>query len=65
MTRAEATEVHRCGRFLLRRQTIAGRTVVEKTARGSPPAQGTAALLLREHAFLRRLDVPGSRGRSR
>ncbi|WP_437757688.1 AAA family ATPase [Sorangium sp. So ce1389] len=60
MTRVEATEVHRCGRFLLRRQTIAGRTVVEKRARGSPPAQdAAAALLLREHAFLRRLDVPG------
>ncbi|WP_438008874.1 AAA family ATPase [Sorangium sp. So ce321] len=59
MTRVEATEVHRCGRFLLRRQTIAGRTVVEKSARGSPPSQGAAALLLREHAFLRRLDVPG------
>ncbi|WP_437929370.1 AAA family ATPase [Sorangium sp. So ce291] len=59
MTRVEATEVHRCGRFLLRRQTIAGRTVVEKSARGSPPPQGAAALLLREHAFLRRLDVPG------
>ncbi|AUX43458.1 protein kinase [Sorangium cellulosum] len=59
MTRAEATEVHRCGRFLLHRQAIAGRTIVEKTARGSPRAQGAAALLLREHAFLRRLDVPG------
>ncbi|WP_437837204.1 sensor histidine kinase [Sorangium sp. So ce1153] len=59
MTRVEATEVHRCGRFLLRRQTIAGRMVVEKSTRTSAPAQGAAALLLREHAFLRRLDVPG------
>ncbi|WP_437578786.1 sensor histidine kinase [Sorangium sp. So ce887] len=59
MTRAEATQVHRCGRFLLRRFTVAGRTVVQKTVRGSPPAPGAAALLLREHAFLRRLDVPG------
>ncbi|WP_437963900.1 AAA family ATPase [Sorangium sp. So ce260] len=59
MTRAEATELHHCGRFLLHRQTIAGRKIVEKTARGSPPAQGAAALLLREHAFLRRLEVPG------
>ncbi|WP_437735573.1 sensor histidine kinase [Sorangium sp. So ce1335] len=59
MSRAEATEIHRCGRFLLRRQTIDGRTVVQKTVRGRHPPQGTAALLLREHAFLRRLDVPG------
>ncbi|WP_437601168.1 AAA family ATPase [Sorangium sp. So ce590] len=59
MTRAEATQVHRCGRFLLRRLTVAGRTVVQKTVRGSHPAPGAAALLLREHAFLRRLDVPG------
>ncbi|KYF62472.1 protein kinase [Sorangium cellulosum] len=59
MTRVEAAEIHRCGRFLLRRQTIAGRTVVQKTVRGSHPAPGAAALLLREHAFLRRLDAPG------
>ncbi|WP_434046030.1 MULTISPECIES: sensor histidine kinase [Sorangium] len=59
MTRVEAAEIHRCGRFLLRRQTIAGRTVVLKTVRGSHPAAGAAALLLREHAFLRRLDAPG------
>ncbi|XXX50818.1 AAA family ATPase (plasmid) [Sorangium sp. So ce119] len=55
----EAAEVHRCGRFLLRRLTIAGKTVVQKTVRGSHPAPGAAALLLREHAFLRRLDAPG------
>ncbi|WP_437336705.1 sensor histidine kinase [Sorangium sp. So ce394] len=59
MTRAETTEIHRCGRFRLRRLTLAGRTVVQKTVRGTPPAPGAAALLLREHAFLRRLDVPG------
>ncbi|WP_437915190.1 AAA family ATPase [Sorangium sp. So ce302] len=59
MTRAEATEVHRCSRFLLRRQRLAGRKVVQKTVRGRHPAPGAAALLLREHAFLRRLDVPG------
>ncbi|MGK3996461.1 serine/threonine protein kinase [Sorangium sp. So ce1024] len=59
MIRAEATEIHRCGRFLLRRQTIDGRTVVQKTVRGRRAAPGAAALLLREHAFLRRLDVPG------
>ncbi|XXX79091.1 AAA family ATPase [Sorangium sp. So ce134] len=59
MTRAEATEIHRCGRFRLRRLTLAGRTVVQKTVRGNPPVPGAAALLLREHAFLRRLDVPG------
>ncbi|WP_437976917.1 AAA family ATPase [Sorangium sp. So ce295] len=59
MTRAEATEVHRCSRFLLRRQRLAGRMVVQKTVRGRHPAPGAAALLLREHAFLRRLDVPG------
>src|SRR5688500_12109773 len=59
MTRAEATQVHRCGRFLLRRFTVDGRTVVQKTVRGNHPAPAAAALLLREHAFLRRLDVPG------
>ncbi|WP_433934324.1 AAA family ATPase [Sorangium cellulosum] len=59
MTRVEAAEIHRCGRFLLRRLTIAGKTVVQKTVRGSHPAPGAAALLLREHAFLRRLDAPG------
>ncbi|WP_437939572.1 AAA family ATPase [Sorangium sp. So ce341] len=59
MTRAEATEIHRCGRYRLRRLTLAGRTVVQKTVRGTPPVPGAAALLLREHAFLRRLDVPG------
>ncbi|XXR90306.1 AAA family ATPase [Sorangium sp. So ce406] len=55
----EAAEIHRCGRFLLRRLTIAGKAVVQKTVRGSHPAPGAAALLLREHAFLRRLDAPG------
>ncbi|WP_437637356.1 sensor histidine kinase [Sorangium sp. So ce854] len=59
MIRAEATEIHRCGRFLLRRQVIDGRTVVLKTVRGRRAAPGAAALLRREHAFLRRLDVPG------
>ncbi|WP_437969288.1 AAA family ATPase [Sorangium sp. So ce260] len=59
MARAEATDVHRCGRFLLRRLTVAGRTVLQKSARGNHLAPGAAALLLREHAFLRRLDVPG------
>lgn len=59
MIRAEATEIHRCGRFLLHRQVIDGRTVVLKTVRGRRAAPGAAALLRREHAFLRRLDVPG------
>ncbi|WP_437318813.1 sensor histidine kinase [Sorangium sp. So ce385] len=59
MARAETTEIHRCGRFQLRRLTFAGTTVVQKTVRGTPPAPGAAAVLLREHAFLRRLDVPG------
>ncbi|AUX40235.1 protein kinase [Sorangium cellulosum] len=59
MARAETAEIHRCGRFLVRRQTSAGRTVVQKIARATPRCPGAAALLRSEAAVLRRLDVPG------
>ncbi|WP_437678695.1 sensor histidine kinase [Sorangium sp. So ce131] len=60
MARAETAEIHRCGRFLVRRQAIAGRTVVQKIARATPRCPGAAALLRGEAAVLQRLDVPGA-----
>ncbi len=65
MTRAEATEVHRCSRF-----RSAGRGLPEdgraENCPGASSSPGRGGLLpARAALFLRRLDVPGSCGRWR
>ncbi|WP_257458580.1 sensor histidine kinase [Archangium lipolyticum] len=59
MLPGESSEIHRCRRFVLRRQVTESGTVVLKTLSGKVPVPRWARLMHDEYAVLRRLDVPG------
>ncbi|HEX8538045.1 MAG TPA: AAA family ATPase, partial [Cystobacter sp.] len=59
LTPGDSSEIHRCRRFVLRRQATADGTVVLKTLHGTVAEPRWARLMHAEYAVLRRLDVPG------